>query len=161
MQMLHPFAGSIQHYLDQIADPNRYRPDHCPQCGAKRPLTGHGFYCRTLVDVTFNGVLRIRRYLCCSCKRTVSLLPEFVLPWLRFSISVIALFLVGRLLKPCGSPPSPVLWGRKTARHLSVIPPVDPRDHVPPNVRGVPLGVGGDGELSWVPGQSLWKHAPG
>jgi hypothetical protein len=63
MQILHPFAGSIQHYLDQIADPNRYRPDHCPQCGAKRPLTGHGFYCRTLVDVTFNGVLRIRRYL--------------------------------------------------------------------------------------------------
>ena len=98
MQMLHLFAGSIQHYLDQIADPNRYRPDHCPQCGAKRPLTGHGFYCRTLVDATFNGVLRIRRYLCCSCKRTVSLLPEFVLPWLRFSISVIALFLTARLL---------------------------------------------------------------
>jgi Domain of unknown function (DUF6431) len=98
MQMLHPFAGSIQHYLDQIADPNRYRPDHCPQCEAKRPLTGHGFYHRTLVDVTFNGVLRVRRYLCCSCKRTVSLLPEFVLPWLRFSISVIARFLVARLL---------------------------------------------------------------
>lgn len=98
MQMLHPFAGSIQHYLDQIADPNRHRPDHCPQCDAKRPLIGHGFYSRTLVDVTFNGVLRVRRYLCCSCKRTVSLLPEFVLPWLRFSISVIALFLVARLL---------------------------------------------------------------
>ncbi len=65
------------------------------------------------------------------------------------------------LRKPCGSPPSPVLWGHKTARHLSVIPPVDPRDRVPPDVRGVPLGVGGDGELSWVPGQSLWKHAPG
>jgi hypothetical protein len=65
------------------------------------------------------------------------------------------------LRKPCGSPPSPVLWGHKTARHFSVIPPVDPWDHVPPDVRGVPLGVGGDGELSWVPGQSLWKHAPG
>jgi hypothetical protein len=98
MQILHPFAGSIQHYLDQIADPDRHRPDHCPQCEAKRPLTGHGFYHRTLVDVTFNGVIRVRRYLCCSCKRTVSLLPEFVLPWLRFSISVIALFLAARLL---------------------------------------------------------------
>ena len=98
MQILHPFAGSIQHYLDQIADPDRHRPDLCPQCEAKRPLTGHGFYHRTLVDVTFNGVIRIRRYLCCSCKRTVSLLPEFVLPRLRFSISVIALFLAARLL---------------------------------------------------------------
>jgi hypothetical protein len=83
--------------LDQIADPDRHRPDHCPQCEAKRALTGHGFYHRTLVDVTFNGVIRVRRYLCCSCKRTVSLLPEFVLPWLRFSISVIALFLAARL----------------------------------------------------------------
>jgi Domain of unknown function (DUF6431) len=98
MQILQLFVGSIQRYLDQIADPDRYRPDHCPQCNAQRPLTGHGFYRRTLVDITFNGVLRVRRYLCCSCKRTVSLLPEFVLPWLRFSISVIALFLTARLL---------------------------------------------------------------
>jgi Domain of unknown function (DUF6431) len=98
MQMLHPFAGPIQRYFDEIADPDRYRPDHCPQCGAKHPLTGHGFYYRTLVDAAFDGVIRVRRYLCRSCKRTVSLLPEFVLPWLRFSISVIALFLVARLL---------------------------------------------------------------
>ncbi len=98
MQILHPFAGSIQHYFDETADPDRYRPDHCPQCEAKRPLTGHGFYRRTLVHAAFDGVIRVRRYLCRSCKRTVSLLPEFVLPWLRFSISVIALFLAARLL---------------------------------------------------------------
>ena len=98
MQILHPFAGSIQSYFDEIADADRYRPDHCPQCEAKRPLIGHGFYRRTLVDAAFDGVIRVRRYLCRSCKRTVSLLPEFVLPWLRFSISLIALFLVARLL---------------------------------------------------------------
>ena len=98
MQILHPFAGSIQSYAEEISDPNRYRPDHCPQCEAKHPLTGHGFYRRTLVDAAFDGVIRVRRYLCCSCKRTVSLLPEFALPWLRFSVSVIALFLVARLL---------------------------------------------------------------
>src|SRR6266566_8779636 len=71
MQIVHPFAGSIQHYFDEIADPDRYRPDHCPQCEAKHPLTGHGFYCRTLVDAAFDGVI---------------------------SVSVIALFLVARLL---------------------------------------------------------------
>jgi hypothetical protein len=98
MQILHPFAGSIQSYAEEISDPNRYRPDHCPQCEAKRPLTGHGFYCRTLVDAAFDGVIRVRRYLCRFCKRTVSLLPEFALPWLRFGVSVIALFLVARLL---------------------------------------------------------------
>ena len=94
MRILHPFAGSIQHYFG----PDRHRPDHCPQCEANRALTGHGVYHRTPVDVTFNGALRVRRYPCCSCKRTMSLLPEFVLPWLRFSISLIALFLAARLL---------------------------------------------------------------
>jgi hypothetical protein len=91
MQILHPFAGSVTQYAEEISDPDRYRPGHCPQCGAKQPLTGHGFYCRTLVDLTFDGVIRVRRYLCRICKRTVSLLPEFALPWLRFGISVMVL----------------------------------------------------------------------
>jgi len=98
MQILHPFAGSLQRYSEEIADPDRYRPDHCPQCEAKDPLIGHGFYRRTLVDVAVDGIIRVRRYLCRSCKRTVSLLPDFALPWLRFSVSVIALFLAARLL---------------------------------------------------------------
>jgi hypothetical protein len=99
MQILHPFAGSLQQYGEAISDPDRYRPDHCPQCEAKQPLTGHGFYRRTLVDPAFDGVIRVRRYLCRLCQRTVSLLPEFALPWLRFSLTVIALFLVARLLQ--------------------------------------------------------------
>jgi hypothetical protein len=99
MQMLHPFVGSIQQYSKAISDPDRYRPDHCPQCEAQQPLTGHGFYCRTLVDLGFDGVIRVRRYLCLLCKRTVSLLPDFALPWLRFSLTLIALFLVARLLR--------------------------------------------------------------
>ena len=43
--------------------------------------------------------IRVRRYLCRGCKRTVSLLPEFALPYLRFSVAVISLFLVARLLE--------------------------------------------------------------
>ena len=50
------------------------------------------------MDIAFEGIIRVRRYLCRSCKRTVSLLPEFALPWLRFSLPVIAVFLVARLL---------------------------------------------------------------
>jgi len=99
VQILHPFAGSIQQYAEEIADPDRYRPTHCPQCQAQHSLTAHGFYSRTLVDAGFDGSIRVRRYLCRSCKCTVSLLPEFALPYLRFSISVISLFLVARLLQ--------------------------------------------------------------
>jgi hypothetical protein len=99
MQILHRFAGSVQQYIEQLADPDCYRPDHCPQCHTKEPLTAHGFYTRTLIDTAFDGVIHVRRYLCQACKRTVSLLPEFALPYLRSSLTVIALFLIARLLR--------------------------------------------------------------
>ena len=99
MQILHPFAGSVQQYAEQLTDPDCYRPGHCPQCQAKHPLTAHGFYTRTLIDTAYDGVIRVRRYLCQACQRTVSLLPEFVLPYLRSSLAVIALFLIARLFR--------------------------------------------------------------
>jgi hypothetical protein len=35
--ILHPFVGTIQQYCKELADPDCYRPDHCPQCEAQRP----------------------------------------------------------------------------------------------------------------------------
>ena len=99
MQILHPFAGSVQQYTEQLTNPDCYRPSHCPQCHTKHPLTAHGFYTRTLIDAAFDGIIRVRRYLCQTCQRTVSLLPEFILPYLRSSVTVIALFLITRLLQ--------------------------------------------------------------
>lgn len=99
MQMLHPCHGPIQQYLKEISDCDRYRPNSCPQCQAHNPLTAHGFYSRTLVDVAFDDSIPVRRYLCLLCRRTVSLLPEFVLPYLRCSVSVIGSFLTARLLQ--------------------------------------------------------------
>ena len=108
----------------QLADPDRYRPDHCPQCQAKHPLTAHGFYTRTLIDAAFDGVIRVRRYLCQACQRTVSLLPEFALPYLRSSITVIALFLVARLLHGANS--AARRRGRAAADALPARPVLDP-----------------------------------
>jgi len=99
MQILHPFAGSVQQYLKHFDEPDQHRPTHCPQCQSKRPPTAHGFYTRTIIDTAFDGPIPVRRYLCQACRRTVSLLPEFALPYLRSSVSVIALFLVARLLQ--------------------------------------------------------------
>jgi Domain of unknown function (DUF6431) len=98
MQILHPFRGHIHQYEQELSDPGRYRPAQCPLCQTSGPLRAHGFYCRTLVDVKYDGSIRVRRYLCLLCGRTVSLLPEFVLPYLRFAVQVIGLFLVSRLL---------------------------------------------------------------
>ena len=64
MQILHPFAGSVQQYNEQLSDPDAHRPNHCPQCQDKHPLTAHGFYTRTLIDTAFDGPIHVRRYLC-------------------------------------------------------------------------------------------------
>jgi hypothetical protein len=100
MQMLYAFSGSIQQYIERVAssvEANRCRPCSCPQCQSKRPLVSHGFYNRTVVEEDLEYVIRVRRYLCWACRRTVSLLPDFVLPYLRFAIVVIAAFLKARL----------------------------------------------------------------
>jgi hypothetical protein len=115
MQILHPFAGSVQQYSEQLADPDCYRPGYCPQCQTKHPLTAHGFYTRTLIDTAFDGIIRVRRYLCQTCQRTVSLLPEFILPYVRSSLTVIALFLIARLLRGAARtapPPMPYQRGQ-------------------------------------------------
>ena len=99
MQMLYPFAGSIQQYNEQYADSAHKRSCSCAMCGARNSLRAHGSYWRSVSDSSFDGRIRVRRYLCLACRRTLSLLPEFVLPYVRSTITVLGLFLRARLLE--------------------------------------------------------------
>jgi hypothetical protein len=101
MQMLQRISFAIQDYVQDIRSrsaASRYRLQSCPMCDRHSRLRAHGFYYRTLVDVEFDGVIPVRRYFCLLCRRTVSLLPQVALPYLRFSVAIIGLFLVARLL---------------------------------------------------------------
>lgn len=121
--MLHPHSGSIQQYMEQMDDPDHGRPSSCPQCEAKEALRAHGFYSRTIVDEAFDGLIRIRRYLCQACLRTVSLLPEWALPFMRFSIPVIAKTMKTRLMEnqiwKVAAPGSPHQRGQHWVRRFS------------------------------------------
>src|SRR5262249_43633012 len=104
MQILQRTVGSIPQYLRNIKESaavDRYRPDRCPLCQGRGCFLADGFYYRTVVDVEFDKSIPVRRYLCRLCRRTVSRLPDFVLPYLRHSIAIISLFLVSRLLAAC------------------------------------------------------------
>ena len=121
--MLHPHSGSIQQYMEHIDDPERGRPSRCPQCPAKERLTAHGFYSRTIVGEAFDGLIRIRRYLCRTCRRTVSLLPEWALPFMRFSILVIARTMKARLMEnrawKAAAPGAPYQRGQHWVRRFN------------------------------------------
>ena len=50
-------------YSEELSGPGR--PDHCLQCESPSPLRAHGFCTRTLVDIAFDGMIAVLRYLCC------------------------------------------------------------------------------------------------
>jgi hypothetical protein len=71
MQILHPFAGSVQQYNKQLSNPDAHRPSFCPQCQTQRPLSAHGFYTRTLIDLPISTLRLTSRH---------SILPPMTVP---------------------------------------------------------------------------------
>jgi hypothetical protein len=58
------------------------RPKNCPNCGQIRSLVSLGYYERYLTGLDARILrLRIRRFRCRVCGRTVSLLPDFAQPY--------------------------------------------------------------------------------
>lgn len=123
--MLYPLRISIQQYVERVeqaGEAERLRPEVCPQCEAKQTMKVHGFYGRTIVDEGFDGVIRILRYLCGGCRRTVSLLPGWALPYLRHSIPWIGGVVAARLVagKPwqAAAPSAPYQRGQHWVRRF-------------------------------------------
>jgi hypothetical protein len=66
-------------------------PDRCPNKACKKPvkLKKHGFYRRYLITKSFKGYIRVRRYKCPLCGRTVSMLPALCISGFVYSTEVI------------------------------------------------------------------------
>jgi len=92
--MAHILTGIVslgQHILQLSRDPQDYRPLCCPHCKSAK-LWQHGFYLhkaeRLPSSKRSNDSIQILRYLCPSCKRSCSTLPECLPPrrWYLWSI---------------------------------------------------------------------------
>jgi len=67
----------------------------CPICGAHARLQGHGWYHRNALPARETElVVPVRRLRCPVCRKTVSLLPSFLLPYFQHTVR----FVVGSLL---------------------------------------------------------------
>jgi len=66
-------------------------PKKCPHknCHIPVKMRKHGFYKRYIINDSFTGVIRIRRYICPMCGRTVSMLPSFCLPYMQYGVTVV------------------------------------------------------------------------
>jgi hypothetical protein len=83
------FGPDVQVYARQFAHLTIPRPPTCPHCDATDRLIGHGSYPRAAVDHIQAISIRVKRFLCGVCRKTVSVLPTFCLPWRHYQASTI------------------------------------------------------------------------
>jgi hypothetical protein len=65
------------------------RPGMCPLCGGVDCLIGHGYYVRKPKGMDGRGVVWIKRWLCRLCRRTLSVLPDFLFAFRHYVVRVI------------------------------------------------------------------------
>ena len=103
------FATEVEDLADlsRLPSVDALRPSSCPCCGAAAypasgnlGVVGHGTYQRQVRGLAPGQwvVIFIRRYLCLTCKRTISVLPDLLLPWRWYSANSILMVLVQALL---------------------------------------------------------------
>jgi hypothetical protein len=63
--------------------------ERCPCCGYPKRLTRHGYYWRNAVFSLHQFRIPILRLKCSSCAKTVSILPDFLLPYFQYTLNFI------------------------------------------------------------------------
>lgn len=97
MIQLYDFGIDVQTYANrgkQNAFPSIHR---CPHCQAKRNLYRHGYYERNALVGQDAYRIWIARYRCVICKKTVTVLPTFLLPYFQYTIWTMIHWLKERL----------------------------------------------------------------
>ncbi len=108
--ILRPFCVDVEDLVDlnRFSSVEDLRPSACPLCkhparppGKRLGIVGHGTYRRQVLGLLEAGkslVMWVRRYLCRGCRRTISVLPEALLPRRWYAAAAILLALVLSLL---------------------------------------------------------------
>ena len=61
----------------------------CPECGQEDSLVGHGYYRRKPKGLQAGFVIWIKRWRCLACHHTTSCLPNFILSFRHYLLSII------------------------------------------------------------------------
>ena len=96
MQIVFAFESGVNGYKDAIASGRLVELDKCPVCETAGSLVGHGVYWRKPRDGERVYRLPIQRWRCKACRHTVSALPDFLLRFRWYLLSVVSGVLVER-----------------------------------------------------------------
>ncbi len=99
MQIIIPFKGSTEDYVRNCEHLQVICPVVCPNCQGEGCLRKHGYYrrsvssgeCARLVLI----LISVRRFLCCLCRLTTSMLPDFAQPHRLVGTDTVSQYLAG------------------------------------------------------------------
>lgn len=88
MQIIYSFNLSIEDYCKNIYFLDFPEFTSCPICKDKVNLIKHGFYYRNAINSDNSAYrLAIRRLVCPHCDKTISLLPDFLMPYFQSTVN--------------------------------------------------------------------------
>lgn len=96
MQLIQTMPVSPDLYAASDYHQRVARPATCPHCGTQRTLRALGYYSRNLTNS--QGIvlrIRVRRFRCYACEKTLSILPSFAQPYKLVLSSTIDAFFRG------------------------------------------------------------------
>ncbi|WP_346207335.1 DUF6431 domain-containing protein [Caldifermentibacillus hisashii] len=91
MIILHDFGISLEEYAIN-GKKNKFPTfDKCPNCNcvASGNLHRHGYYWRNAIAEEKEVKIPICRIICLSCKKTFSIIPDFLIPYFQHSLEII------------------------------------------------------------------------
>lgn len=89
MSIYHSFLVTLKEYV-RLGRKNAFPIiEQCPSCHAYARLYGHGYYERHACENETAYLLVIRRLRCRACGITISILPDFLLPYYQNTLQMI------------------------------------------------------------------------
>ena len=89
MSILADYGYDKQPYIDMAKHKESARHPGCLLCGSNGCLIGHGYYRRKAKGADQAYFIWIKRWFCKNCHRTLSMIPNFLLPYRHYLVQVV------------------------------------------------------------------------
>lgn len=89
MILFHNFGVALITYAEKGLDNDFPTYHSCPNCSSINTLHRHGFYRRYGITEEVTDVIPICRQQCPSCKKTFSILPDFLIPYYQHTLHTV------------------------------------------------------------------------
>jgi len=96
MPIVAEFGPDVQEYVEFGKECACPRPGSCPHCGAAGQMVGHGYYKRKPKGLGQCWLLRVKRWKCKVCGKTVGAVPSFLLFFRHYLLEILQSVVVGR-----------------------------------------------------------------